>query len=192
MTQEPFPFAAPGWFPWEDIWPYSEINFFFKILPVFAFDSRAQGLSTPLTRRRSSYPPSSPNLVLTFPRARRTPYWRFWRGAPGETVPTPPRCMPPLFNQPAGLGGQSVGGVPPFEGGSGITPDTRRKDPHPNPYPKTINTMNRCLRERAPFRTPYRMVRSVLLPVPGSELFSIVQYPRGRGAYGAFGSTVVL
>ena len=36
-------------------------------LPVRAFDSRAQEFSTPLTRRRSSCPPLSPNLVRTHP-----------------------------------------------------------------------------------------------------------------------------
>ena len=35
--------------------------------PVRAFDSRAQGFSPPLTRRRSSCPPPSPNLVRTHP-----------------------------------------------------------------------------------------------------------------------------
>ena len=35
--------------------------------PVRAFDSRAQGLSTPLARRRSSYPPPTPNLVFIHP-----------------------------------------------------------------------------------------------------------------------------
>ena len=34
-------------------------------LQVLAFDYRAQGFSTPLARRRSSCPLSSPNLVLT-------------------------------------------------------------------------------------------------------------------------------
>ena len=32
-----------------------------------AFDSRAQGFSPPLARRRSSCPPPSPNLVRTYP-----------------------------------------------------------------------------------------------------------------------------
>ena len=36
-------------------------------LPVQACDSRAQGFSPPLARRRSSYPPPSPNLVRTHP-----------------------------------------------------------------------------------------------------------------------------
>ena len=38
--------------------------------PVRAFDSRAQGLSTPLARRRSSYPPPTPNLVFIHPTVR--------------------------------------------------------------------------------------------------------------------------
>ena len=36
-------------------------------LPVRAFDSRAQGFSPPLARRRSSCPPPSPNLVSSNP-----------------------------------------------------------------------------------------------------------------------------
>ena len=36
-------------------------------LPVHAFDSRAQGFSPPLARRRSSCPPPLPNLVRTHP-----------------------------------------------------------------------------------------------------------------------------
>ena len=35
--------------------------------PVHAFDSRAQGFSPPLARRRSSSPPPSPNLARTHP-----------------------------------------------------------------------------------------------------------------------------
>ena len=34
-------------------------------LPVRVFDSRAQGISRPLARRRSSFSPPSPNLVRT-------------------------------------------------------------------------------------------------------------------------------
>ena len=41
--------------------------FTFKNLPVRAFDSRPQGFSPPLARRRSSFPPPSPNLVRTYP-----------------------------------------------------------------------------------------------------------------------------
>ena len=45
--------------------PWSVISFSLRIFPVRAFDSRAQGFSTPLARRRSSCPPPSPNLVRT-------------------------------------------------------------------------------------------------------------------------------
>ena len=38
-----------------------------RSLPVLAFDSRVQGFSTPLARRRSSYPLTSTNLVRTYP-----------------------------------------------------------------------------------------------------------------------------
>ena len=41
--------------------------FFLKNLPIRAFNSRVQGFSTPLARRRSSFPPPSPNLVRTRP-----------------------------------------------------------------------------------------------------------------------------
>ena len=89
-------------------------------LPVLAFHSRTQGFSNPLAGRRSNYPPSSPNLVLTRPtaraatpyqafrdsitwlsrdtRSRNTPYWVFGRGAPGETVQTQIK-LPPLVNR---------------------------------------------------------------------------------------------
>ena len=42
-------------------------QFFPQNLPVQACDSRAQGFSPPLARRRSSCPPPSSNLVLTYP-----------------------------------------------------------------------------------------------------------------------------
>ena len=45
----------------------SDISFSLRNLPVQACDSRAQGFSPPLVRRRSSYPPPSPNLVRTHP-----------------------------------------------------------------------------------------------------------------------------
>ena len=64
---EPCPFAAPCWPSYEVKIPWSCISFSLKNLPVRAFDSRAQGFSTPLARRRSSCPPSSPNLVRTHP-----------------------------------------------------------------------------------------------------------------------------
>ena len=47
--------------------PWSDISFSLRNLPVRPFDSRAQGFSTPLTRRRSSCPPPSLNLVRTHP-----------------------------------------------------------------------------------------------------------------------------
>ena len=42
-------------------------SFSLRNLPVQACDSRAQGFSPPLARRRSSFPPPSPNLVRTHP-----------------------------------------------------------------------------------------------------------------------------
>ena len=45
----------------------SDISFSLRNLPVQACDSRAQGFSPPLARRRSSCPPPSPNLVRTHP-----------------------------------------------------------------------------------------------------------------------------
>ena len=41
----------------------SDISFSLRNLPVRAFESRAQGFSPPLVRRRSSCPPPSPNLM---------------------------------------------------------------------------------------------------------------------------------
>ena len=64
---ESCPFAAPCRPSQEENKPWSEISFFLRNLPVHAFDSRAQGFSTPLARRRSSCPPPSPNLVRTQP-----------------------------------------------------------------------------------------------------------------------------
>ena len=43
------------------------ISFSLRNLPVRAFDSCAQGFSTPLARRRSSCLPTSPNLVRNHP-----------------------------------------------------------------------------------------------------------------------------
>ena len=48
-------------------WPWSEISCSLRNLPVRAFDSRAQGSSPPLARKRSSCPPASPNLGRTHP-----------------------------------------------------------------------------------------------------------------------------
>ena len=64
------PFAAPCRPSWEEKRPWSEISFSLRNLPVRASDSSAQGFSTPLTRRRSSCPPPSPNLVRTHPIVR--------------------------------------------------------------------------------------------------------------------------
>ena len=47
--------------------PWSEISFSLRNLPVRAIESRAQGFNTFMTRRRSSCPPPSPNLVRTHP-----------------------------------------------------------------------------------------------------------------------------
>ena len=46
---------------------WSDISFFLRNLPIRAFDSRAQGFSTRLARRRSSCPPPSTNLVRIHP-----------------------------------------------------------------------------------------------------------------------------
>ena len=46
---------------------WSDISFSLRNLPVQTCDSRAQGFSPPLARRRSSCPPPSPNLVRTHP-----------------------------------------------------------------------------------------------------------------------------
>ena len=64
---ESCPFAAPCWPSWEENIPWSAISFSLRNLPIRAFDSRAQGFSTPLARRQSSCPPPSPNLVRTHP-----------------------------------------------------------------------------------------------------------------------------
>ena len=61
------PFAAPCWPSKEENRPWSDISFSLRNLPVPAFDSRAQGVSIPLARGRSSFPPPSPNLVRTRP-----------------------------------------------------------------------------------------------------------------------------
>ena len=110
-------------------------QFFFKNLPVLTFDLRGQGFRTPLARRRSSYPPSSPNLVLTHPTVSTATRLRVLRHpirlsvtiSPASRVPHAPeghhigvreRCtwrnrpditkLPTLVNQPAGSGGQPV------------------------------------------------------------------------------------
>ena len=65
----------------------------FKNVPVrLTFDSRAQGFSTPpLTRRRSSCPPSSPNLVRTHPLGR---YQAFRESVPSLSRTTTSRRAP--------------------------------------------------------------------------------------------------
>ena len=64
---ESCPFAASCSPSKEEKTPWADISFSLRNLPVRAFDSRAQGLSTPLARRRSSCLPPSPNLVRTHP-----------------------------------------------------------------------------------------------------------------------------
>ena len=62
------PFAAPcGPRRKKNDHAWSNISFSLRNLPVQACDSRAQGFSPPLARRRSSCPPPSPNLVRTYP-----------------------------------------------------------------------------------------------------------------------------
>ena len=55
------PFAAPCGPRRKKNGRWSEISFSLRNLPVCAFDSRAQGLSPPLARQRSSRPPPSPS-----------------------------------------------------------------------------------------------------------------------------------
>ena len=106
------------------------ISFFsLRNLPVQACDSCAQGFSPPLARRRSSFPPPSPNLVYTHPiehyyqalrgsapclsrgatPSPRAPNWsseeeaRTWEHHPQPTMP------PPRLNRQAESRRQSVG-----------------------------------------------------------------------------------
>ena len=60
-----FPVRRSFWTSKEEKRLWSDISFSLRNLPVRAFDSRTQGLSTPLARRRSSCPPPLPNLVCT-------------------------------------------------------------------------------------------------------------------------------
>ena len=60
-------FAAPCGLRRTKNLPWLDISFSLRNLPVHAFDSRAQGSSPPLARRRSSCPPPSPNQVRTHP-----------------------------------------------------------------------------------------------------------------------------
>ena len=66
---ESCPFAAPCGprRKKNDDRPWSDISFSIRNLPVQVCDSRAQGFSPPLARRRSSCPPPSPHLVRTHP-----------------------------------------------------------------------------------------------------------------------------
>ena len=57
------PFATPGWPSQEEKQSWREISFALGNLTVRPFDSRTEGFSTPLARRRWSSAPSSPNLV---------------------------------------------------------------------------------------------------------------------------------
>ena len=61
------PLTAPCWPSQKENRPRSEISFSLRYFPVRAFDSRAQGFSPPVVRRRSSCPSTSPNLVRTLP-----------------------------------------------------------------------------------------------------------------------------
>ena len=53
------------WPSYEEKLPWSDIRFSIRNLPVHAFDSRAQGFSPLLARRRSSFPLPLPNLAHT-------------------------------------------------------------------------------------------------------------------------------
>ena len=73
-------------------------------LPVCAFDSRAQGFCTPLARRRSSGPLSSPNLVLSRLIARAAaPYQTFRDSAPSLSRFTTSRRAPNWSSEEAHL-----------------------------------------------------------------------------------------
>ena len=66
--------------------------------PVCTCDSRARGFSTPLTRRRSSYPLPSPKLMLTHQIERATVRSRVLRHSTklsATTVPSPASHKPP-------------------------------------------------------------------------------------------------
>ena len=132
------------------------MSFSLRNLPVRAFDSRAQGFSPPLARRRSSCPPPSPNLVRTHPienyqalrdsvpclsRAATLPKGtklELGRGAhlghyPQSTIPPPP------LNRHAESRKQPVGCI----SRGRARPYTRRKDP------PTLIPRNQVSRERA-------------------------------------------
>ena len=140
---ESCPFAAPCWPSYEENRPLSEIRFPLRNLPVFAFDSRAQGFSTPLARRQTSCPPSSPNLVRTHPiecyQALRDSAPRLSRAATSRSAPNwssqvaciwehhsqPIITLPPRLSRSAESQRQPVGCI--SRGWAG--PYTRRKDP---------------------------------------------------------------
>ena len=122
MPQESGLFAARCWPSQEENKPWSEISFPPRNLSTRAFDSRAQGFSTPLARRRSNCLPSSPNLVLTRPivraaapfkvfldsapclsraaTSRRAPHWSSEEEHLVNTILNQPN-LPPCFNQSA-------------------------------------------------------------------------------------------
>ena len=56
---------APCWLSQQENRLWSEISSPLRNPRIGAFESRAHGFSTPLTRRRSSCPPPSPDLALT-------------------------------------------------------------------------------------------------------------------------------
>ena len=60
------PVRRSMWPSQEEKWPWPELSFSLRNLPVRAFDSLAQGFSPPLARQRLSCPPPSPNLARTY------------------------------------------------------------------------------------------------------------------------------
>ena len=101
------PFAAP-WGPRRNKKNVFRYQLSLKNLPVRAFDSCAQGFSTPLARRQSSCPASSPNLMRTHSIER---YQALRDGACLSRATAPPeghqigarkRCAPgsTIFSQP--------------------------------------------------------------------------------------------
>ena len=136
---------------------HGHISFSLRNLPVRAFDSCAQGFSTPLARRRSSYLPTSPNLVRTHPieryqalrnstpclssvtTSRKAPNWRLEEartsGIPSSTNHTAGRVSTDRLNREDSQLAASLEGEP------GHTPAGKTL---PHSYPKT-----RFRRERA-------------------------------------------
>ena len=72
---------------------WSENSFPLRNLSVCAFDPRAQGVSTPLARRRSNFSPSSSNLGLIHPTVH-SPYQAFRDSAPCLSRDITPRRAP--------------------------------------------------------------------------------------------------